>query len=87
VKAERTLRRITPGVTVAMAVVLVGAGACSSSSGKQTSGSAKQTISISVQGLGTETDTTKKQIKEFEAANPNITVNTVALSPDANTLN
>lgn len=86
-KAERALRRITPGLTVAMAVVLVGAGACSSSSGKQTSGSAKQTISITLQGLGAETTETEKQIKEFEAANPNITVNPVVLSPDANTLN
>jgi multiple sugar transport system substrate-binding protein len=47
--------------------------------------SAKQTIVFAESGLGTEGEQTKKAIRAFEKANPNIKVSIDVLSPDSTT--
>jgi ABC-type glycerol-3-phosphate transport system substrate-binding protein len=47
--------------------------------------SAKQTITFAQAGLGTEGEWTEKQVKEFEKANPNITVKMEILSSNSTT--
>jgi multiple sugar transport system substrate-binding protein len=65
------------------AVLGLAAGCSSSNSGanKQVPASAKQTIVFATQGLGSEGTATDAAVKAFEAANPNIHVSILALSP------
>jgi multiple sugar transport system substrate-binding protein len=73
-------------VALAATAALALAAGCGGSTAKQVTGSSKQTIYVSLQGLGAETTETEAQMKAFEAANPNITVKPLVLSPDASTL-
>lgn len=80
-------RRTTLTCTAAAAAaILAGAAGCGGGAAKQTAASATQTITVSLQGLGAETTETETQIKAFEAANPNIKVKPLVLSPQASTL-
>jgi len=83
----RRLRSATPmllgvrGLAVAVSALLALA-ACGGSGGGTTD-NGKVTIEFAQAGLGTEQEATQAAIKEFEAANPNITVKMVVLSTDA----
>jgi multiple sugar transport system substrate-binding protein len=81
VKPRRSVLGVAMVATAALALT-----ACGSGSAKQVSGSSKQVLYVSLQGLGAETTETEAQMKQFEAANPNITVKPLILSPDASTL-
>ncbi|HTW20644.1 MAG TPA: extracellular solute-binding protein [Mycobacteriales bacterium] len=80
-----TLRGLAAGITVVVLGAVAAACGGSSSGGSQTSGSAKQTIQFAESGLGTEGKQTEVAIRQFEAANPNITVKTDVLSSDSTT--
>jgi multiple sugar transport system substrate-binding protein len=66
----------TAFAVAAAALVAGGASACSSSSSSpaQQSASSKQSITFAISGLGSEGTYLQKQVKEFEAQNPNINV-------------
>jgi multiple sugar transport system substrate-binding protein len=67
--------RYRGAVALAVAAVAVTAAACSSSSStSQQSASAKQTITLAFSGLGAEETYAAKQVAQFEAQNPNISV-------------
>jgi multiple sugar transport system substrate-binding protein len=83
--SSRNRARRAGSVILATALVTGAAAACSSSPSSTTQqvASAKQTIVFAESGLGTEGTETAKQIKEFEAANPNINVVVDVLSSDS----
>lgn len=76
-------RRYWALITTAAALTATGCGGSSSSGNAsgQIPASAKQTIVFATQGLGSEGDATNAAVKEFEAANRNITVTLLPLSP------
>ncbi len=83
--ARRALAALAGLALVASAC---GGGTKSSSSTTTSSGtsaSAKQTIEFAESGLGTEGQATQAAINAFEAANPNITVKILVLSPNSTT--
>jgi multiple sugar transport system substrate-binding protein len=71
---SKTARRA--GAIALSVATVAGAAACSSSSStaSQQAASSKQAITFAISGLGAEGTYLEKQVKEFEAANPNINV-------------
>jgi multiple sugar transport system substrate-binding protein len=82
---SRSRRGRMLAVVAAVAAVGLAAAGCGSGSGsktaKQTPASAKQTIVFATQGLGSEGTATQSAVRQFEAANPNIHVQILSLSP------
>lgn len=68
---------------IAIAVAGCGGGGKGEAAAKSIPASAKQTISFSLNGLGTEGEETKRAVKEFEKANPNIKVEVDIFSPNS----
>ncbi len=67
-------------------IALLAVAACStSSSSGGVAGASAVSIQFATQGLGGEGDATNKAVADFEAADPNIKVNILNLSPSANT--
>jgi multiple sugar transport system substrate-binding protein len=79
------IKHRTTVFALAAAAVTLTAAACGSNSPTTTqqSAGAKQSIVFAISGLGSEGTYTQKQVKEFEAANPNISVTVDVLSSDS----
>jgi multiple sugar transport system substrate-binding protein len=78
------------GMLLATGGVAVAVAACGGSSKKEAEtksqpASAKQTISFAISGLGSEGEATQAAVKNFEKANPNITVKVEILSSNSTT--
>jgi trehalose/maltose transport system substrate-binding protein len=77
----RTLAAVAAVAAVGLAAAGCGSGSSGSKAAKQTAANAKQTIVFATQGLGSEGTATQAAVKQFEAANPNIHVQILPLSP------
>jgi multiple sugar transport system substrate-binding protein len=77
-------RRSRWPVAAAVAGLLAAVACGNGGGGGSSSSSGSATIEFATQGLGSEGDASKAAVAAFEKANPNIHVNILTLSPDAN---
>ncbi len=76
---------VTLAVVAGTAIAVAACGGSKKEESKSVAASAKQTISFALAGLGTEGEETKRAVKTFEKANPNIKVELDILSPNSTT--